>query len=223
MIVADEKPPVRVCGANLRNKPGCTCRKPPVTGRNRCELHGGLTPRGLASANTKTGRYSKDVPTQLSSRYEEARQDQELLNLRDDIAIAEARTGELLSKLGEGADLQKAIQHLQNQITKGGSTPSEITAEIQKLTNKLTAFEGATWAEVREQQEKKRKLIESERRRLRDMAMFISVEQVMLLMSRVQDIVMRNVTIANDRAVIGRELQTLAADSLFATDTDQDE
>src|SRR5215469_15831495 len=31
----------RLCGAQLRGKPGKRCQKPAITGRTRCRLHGG--------------------------------------------------------------------------------------------------------------------------------------------------------------------------------------
>ena len=54
------------CGAQLRKRPGQYCRKPGME-NGRCKLHGGATPRGIASANFKDGRYSKHLPGRLTA------------------------------------------------------------------------------------------------------------------------------------------------------------
>lgn len=84
-----------LCGAKLKNGTG-HCRRSPVTGRSRCHVHGGATPRGIASPHFLHGRYSKALPVQLAATYEQARRDPELLNLRDEIALIDARMSELL-------------------------------------------------------------------------------------------------------------------------------
>jgi hypothetical protein len=40
------RPFITLCGAQCRGQPGKFCQRIPVKGRDRCELHGGKTPRG---------------------------------------------------------------------------------------------------------------------------------------------------------------------------------
>jgi hypothetical protein len=40
------RPFLQLCGAQCRGQPGKFCARIPVKGRERCELHGGKTPRG---------------------------------------------------------------------------------------------------------------------------------------------------------------------------------
>jgi glucans biosynthesis protein len=50
------------CGAQTRI--GTACRRPPVVGRKRCRLHGGLSPgapRGFKNGNFKTGDWTSDA------------------------------------------------------------------------------------------------------------------------------------------------------------------
>lgn len=47
----------RTCGAKTRS--GTPCKRPPITGRTRCRLHGGATAFGMAHYNWKHGRRSK--------------------------------------------------------------------------------------------------------------------------------------------------------------------
>ena len=46
-----------LCGA--RTRAGGSCRRRPVHGRRRCNLHGGKSRAGFAHPNYKHGRYSK--------------------------------------------------------------------------------------------------------------------------------------------------------------------
>ena len=50
------------CGAQTRI--GTLCRRPPVVGRKRCRLHGGLSPgapRGFKNGNYKTGDWTTEA------------------------------------------------------------------------------------------------------------------------------------------------------------------
>ena len=50
------------CGA--RTRAGAPCQRPPVRGRKRCRLHGGLSPgapRGPKNGNFKSGDWTADA------------------------------------------------------------------------------------------------------------------------------------------------------------------
>jgi len=47
--------PKRICGA--KNRAGKPCQVPPMTGKERCRLHGGKTPKGT-KGNLKHGLYA---------------------------------------------------------------------------------------------------------------------------------------------------------------------
>lgn len=95
-----------VCGAKLRNKPGRTCQRAPTAGRSRCRLHGGATPRGIASPHFRTGYMSAQLPARLMARMEAAMNDETLHSLNKDIAFVSARVDDVLQRLvddGEAA------------------------------------------------------------------------------------------------------------------------
>lgn len=54
----------RTCGAQTRA--GTPCKKPPLKGRSRCRLHGGLTPVGADSPHFIHGLRSKHMGSALS-------------------------------------------------------------------------------------------------------------------------------------------------------------
>ncbi len=88
----------KICGAKTRS--GARCQRYPTQGRNRCKLHGGATPRGMASPHFKTGKYSKYLPDRLIRRYEEASSDKTLVSFREDLALLQCRITQLLDQLG---------------------------------------------------------------------------------------------------------------------------
>lgn len=49
-----QKDPEMTCGAQTRA--GNPCKKPPIQGRTRCRLHGGLSPKGADHWNFQHGR-----------------------------------------------------------------------------------------------------------------------------------------------------------------------
>src|SRR5215218_1399841 len=85
----------RVCGA--RTRAGGPCQNVPVAGSARCRMHGGKAARGTDHGRFKHGRYSKSVPDRLAGRFREALADEDRHELRDEIALAEARISDLLA------------------------------------------------------------------------------------------------------------------------------
>src|SRR5687768_13482403 len=81
---------------------GQPCTQPICSGGTKCRLHGGRSRRGLAAPAWKGGRYSKALPPDLVDAYERARTDSELLALRDELALVDARLRSLLKRLAEG-------------------------------------------------------------------------------------------------------------------------
>lgn len=74
--------------------------------RRRCVNHGGRTPRGNASPNFKHGRYSKYLPAHLLDRYSQGQRDEQLLDLRQRIALLDVRLTELLEQLDGKRDAE---------------------------------------------------------------------------------------------------------------------
>lgn len=90
-------------------------------------MHGGSTPRGMALPQTKHGRYSKDLPTRLLSRYEEAVSDPELLNLSAEIALIDAMTRDVMESL------EIANQTNKDEVNKHFHRMMNLTEQRRKL------------------------------------------------------------------------------------------
>src|SRR5829696_6743343 len=107
----------RLCGAKTRR--GAPCQNPAMK-NGRCRMHGGATPRGTDLPQFKTGRYSKSIPDGLAGRYKEALSDEERHDLRDEIALSEAKVHDLLSKIdrGESDELWIRLRTLEGQLQR---------------------------------------------------------------------------------------------------------
>lgn len=70
----------------------------------RCRVHGGLTPKGPASPNWKTGKHSKyNLAGKLQVAYEAALDDPDLASLRHELAALDAMVADMADGL-EGTD-----------------------------------------------------------------------------------------------------------------------
>ena len=201
------------CGAKTRD--GDPCKNPPVTGATRCRMHGGKTPRGHALPQTTTGRYSKDLPTRLAARYEEARTDPDLLNLNAEIHLTYALMTEALRGMDQGeagrlwSDLRASWEALQEaNRQRDGDAAKQALAEIGRLIARGVADHAAR-AEVLEIVERRRKLVESEAKRRTAMQQMITAERLMVLVSAVTDVVMRHVDDPRQRAAIAADIGAL--------------
>lgn len=86
------------CTAHSKRN-GRRCQNLPVRGRAVCRMHGGHQPRGIASPHWKGRGYSKDLPTRLADRYRAALADPDLVTCTSELALVDARIGEVLRAL----------------------------------------------------------------------------------------------------------------------------
>jgi hypothetical protein len=114
------------CGALTRR--GTACAQPAMR-NGRCRMHGGKTPRGMDSSNFRHGRYSKSVPDQLVTTYRRSLADEERHELRDEIALAEAKVADLLTGMrhGESDRLWLKLLSLELRMRRA---PEEKAAEL---------------------------------------------------------------------------------------------
>ncbi len=187
------------CGAKTRD--GDPCQTPPMP-NGRCRMHGGTSLAGLASPQFKTGRYSKHLPERLLERYQEAQDDTELLALREEIALVDARLADLLGRVdtGESGAIWRKAQQLWTAYRK-----AEGTDEAHDILMELGATIGegvadyAAWDEVNAQLGRRRQLVESERKRQIELRQVITVENAMILIARIGESIKRHV---HDRAAL---------------------
>ncbi len=184
----------------------------------RCYLHGGKSLAGQASPRFRTGRYSKYLPARLQDRYQTAVEDRELLAMREDIALLDARIGELVERIDtreSGAAWMAAhtalslyFQNYQSRRPEAVEKAAQALTDLDEaITRGLSDYQN--WAEINATLEQRRKLVESERKRLVEMQQVITAERAVLLFSAFVDIIKRNVTDRSQLTAITRELGEL--------------
>lgn len=204
------------CNATAKQT-GEQCKNRASAGRSKCHIHGGKSLTGIASPSLRHGRYSKHLPTRLAAKYEEAAADTELLALRQDIALLDARLEDLLGRVDTG-EAGKLWQDAQSAFGKFRMAyelkePKRLRAALVDLERAIGrgASDYAAWDEVTRLLEQRRRLVESERRRLVDMQQMITTERAMVLLAAVVETVREHVTDRAALAAISNDLRTLVA------------
>lgn len=193
---------MRECGA--KTKVGGVCKQAALA-NGRCHYHGGKSLMGIASPTFKTGRYSKFLPARMTGRYEESRSDGELLALREDIALTDARLVDLLSRVdtGESGALWRSLMAARMELLACRQA-SDIKGQMDALNLIMELIsQGHTdyraWGEVAAVLDQRRRLVESERKRLVEMQQMISSERMMVLLGAVVGVIQEHVT---DRTIL---------------------
>ncbi len=117
--------PRKVCGAKLRGKDR-HCRQWALKDRERCRLHGGLTPRGDDSPHFRTGDGANGEARKhvrnLRKLYDAAKGDPELMFFRHDVALYEALRRQVTTRLAPetpvSEDDRKALLDLGEHIRR---------------------------------------------------------------------------------------------------------
>lgn len=208
-----------ICGAKTRA--GTPCRKSPMKGKKRCRNHGGATPGGPLSVHFKTGRYSKYLPEYLKERYEESLKDPELLSLNQELAAVDSRINQLMARAQTNESSEKwqqikvAILNMEATLNdRSGKKSAEqrardlkIALQEAKAIMRSGCADEKTWQEIQNLLDLRRKLTDSEQRRLERMNQFITSQDAFGLISQVLDSIKRNVTDKGAKARIAADIQ----------------
>lgn len=185
----------------------CACRtftarlcKNAGQSNGRCRLHGGgklAAMTGTANPAFKHGRYSKVLPGNLQGRYHEALADAELLSMRDEVAVLEARIAELLEVAAPSSTHWRAAVEAFEDMRRANASgrQADLAVAVGRLDTALRA--GATavgaWDDLGGLMERKRRLARDEVRRLSLMGQMITAERAMVLVAALTDAVQRHV------------------------------
>lgn len=143
---------------------------------------------GPASPHYKTGRYGKYLPERLRERYEEGLSDPELLELRSEIALLDARLGELLDSVDTGENRKRwdklsRVWEKYCDAEEAGNVRDQkrLAASLDKLITRGHS-EAQAWAEIQTTIELRRKVVTAENRRENEARQTITVEQAIALL-----------------------------------------
>jgi len=183
----------RICGAYSR-RTGQPCQRPPMA-NGRCNQHGGKTPMGRASSNFKHGRYSKYMPAGMRERYFESINEPSVLELIDEIGIIDSRIADRLTALEEKTDVSSSTWRTVRTLwrTFMGHIRSGNQEGQQELLRQLNEVitsgsqQADVWDDLLNLVESRRKLVDSEGRRMEVKANIVTVEQAFYLVSATID------------------------------------
>jgi hypothetical protein len=147
---------------------------------------------GPAAAAWKDGRYSKYVPKNLLSEYQNSvNLGDDLLSSMDDIALIEARVTDLLKRLGSGesGDLWRQLRgkwdDFMTAVKTGDSDAQALLAfEVGRLISR-GAGEWAMWGEIGGQVDRLSRLRQSERKREAETQVQIPLDIVLILLGQI--------------------------------------
>jgi len=199
---------------------GLQCRASAILESQYCRYHGGLNLKGIAHPNFKSGKYSIYLPDKLVAKYEDARADIDLLSLRDELALLDARIGDILEKIRDKqtvdlwGSLSIELDSLEDSYMANDQVQigNEI-AGIRDLIKKGVEAEKG-WAEIYTVVEGRRRVAETERKRLVEMNQMISSERAMVLLASILDVIKRNVKDGQTLSRIANEIRQLASRSV---------
>lgn len=172
-----------ICGAETVLEVPCQQSAMP---NGRCRRHGGMTPGGMASPHWKGGK-SKYLPTALMERYEESLSDPELVALREEIALIDTRMTELMEQLEDGISPKTwtEVKALWAEVrTSRGSTQSTAAFDlfVKDDEHRLINYQ-RNWTQILDLTERRRKLVDTEQRRLLMSQQMLTVEQAMMMVT----------------------------------------
>jgi hypothetical protein len=217
------------CAGKIRrgeNK-GKPCRKSAIAGRKHCAQHGGKTLIGPSHPNFKHGRRSRylGISLELRAKYKEALADPELLALRSDVALLDARINELL-EAGESQLLWSKAQDAfqQHKAAIRGKDAEVIKPSLGQLENLITRghADSLRWNEIYRVIEHAGRAREREIKRLVITGKMIPVEEVYeqmnALVAILIDVAQQTIT---DRAILRNFANALAAVRVMGMTDDQ--
>ncbi|MDP3717111.1 MAG: hypothetical protein Q8T13_04995 [Acidobacteriota bacterium] len=202
-----------ICAA--RRKSGGKCQTTKLMRGGRCRLHGGKSLAGLESPSLRHGKFSKDLPKGIGilHRYEAALADPDLLNLRSELALMDARIAELLSQLDGGAGKKAwraADAHLEAvRVALDKKDGPAAAAGLVKLKETLSSglAEASVWSGIHDAFNLKRKLLDTETRRERTLHQSVALGQVMNLVNLIASSIHANITDRKVLAAIQGDMQ----------------
>lgn len=180
--MADASPPDELrCTATARHT-GQRCGRRVAPDRTTCSNHGGRVPRGSLSVSYKHGKYSNNLPGRLMGAYQASLQDPHVTSMGDALALCDARIDELSGELedadGPGDVIAKARRELRQALNcKEGEAREGHLVQLEAILGQGAGAE-AIWAQIMTAVEQRRRVAETESRRIVSMGQAVPIAKV---------------------------------------------
>lgn len=198
------------CGALLSDNRGF-CGKAPLAGRSRCQFHAGAVPQGELSQLVTNGRYAKNLPTYMRQDYQNSVNDPNQTSCVDAIALCDARIIELSGELDDSSDngfSWKELSSVANRIMTDADQPSKLAKHLEVFQDMMRQGQnkGLLWQSLSQTLEMRRKIAETETKRLVVMNQTIPATAAVEVLSNLCHAFRRNVLAYAERHVANKIL-----------------
>lgn len=212
---------VRRCTAHKkRHNPDETlepCHNWKALGTEVCRMHGAKSLRGPANPNFKRGKFSDVLPEGWATQAERMAADPTLLELREHVALVDTMIREELRRLGDaerpdvGVYAAKRAMSALDRATasRNGVAAQAAYAKLKEAIREVELQERSR-AELHRLLDQRRRLVETEHRRIERMKAFVTAEQLTVLAYRFVDLgaeMMDTLALEVTRLVNQRRLQ----------------
>ena len=185
----------------------------------RCYMHGGATPTGPALPQFKHGRYSKALPKGLAERFEASMADPQLLELRSELSLVDARIEELLGRvqaeetIGRWSDATTVYQRM--RVAYQSRRPTDAATALAELGDILERgfTDVELWKQLGESLDRRARFVVAESHRMEKLHQMISVERVWALILALIQSVQKHVGDRSALVLIQRDFRKLTGRS----------
>jgi hypothetical protein len=173
-----------ICG-RAKSRGRGPCQSTVLYANGCCRVHGGPSPSGPAHWHFATGYRSRSLPLRLAAAYADAVGDPQIIGLRHEMALVDVRLGERLARLDTGESSGRWITaraaFLAFQVASQGRDAHGMVDPLMRLDalRPAGADEAGTWGEIYQAVPLRKRLVDSESHRLKNMGQMLSTERVM--------------------------------------------
>lgn len=210
------EPGFRIGRCKMIKRTGERCRNAVRRGWSVCRHHGAGTTEKPGGRPPVTGRHSKYLPIRFLERYEEFLTDPDTLSMRSELALLDTRVGEVVERLdtADGADAWNKVRQAWYTLRNHKNVDDIVDAE-GLLEDALESYAGEEeiWKEVSGLIEQRRKVADTERRRVIDAHQYLSYNEAQAMLAFVIDTVFTYVEDSQVRNAISDRLKAFSAKS----------
>lgn len=182
------------CAALRKN--GLVCPAYPEPGHTRCGVHGGPMP---PQYNRKAKKIRRALPPSMRAAYMASLLDPDILTLRAEIALADARIHLLVQQTNSGESLRKVgtalslADEIHRRLDAMPETPVEVLKLVDSLVDCLMARKNHEdeWREVEHASESRRKLVDTERKLVEAHAAAVDADRLRMVLMFIVDAIVR--------------------------------
>lgn len=180
------EPGYKVGRCKMVKKDGGRCKNAVRPGWTVCRYHGAGTPSNPGGRPLMSGRHSIHLPRRFHERYEQLLNDPDYLVMRQEIALLDTRLGEILEKLDTAGSKQAwmSVRRAYSVLQKAEVGEDELgqIEEYLEQALEMVVTETEVWDEITDLIEARRKVADTERRRIVDAQRFLTYDEANAMM-----------------------------------------